>query len=434
MKVLVIGSGGREHALAHTFSRQGHRVYCLPGNAGTASFCEPLKKKIDPQDLEALAAYAEEEGIALTAVGPEAYLERGIADLFEARGLPLFGPLKEAAKLESSKAFSKKFMTDNGIPTARFAACSSSVEAKKAVEENFPLWGGAVIKPSGLTAGKGVIPCRTLQEAMAAIEEIMDKRVYGEAGAEVVIEELLVGKEVSLMAFGDGKKFVPMIPAQDHKRLYDGGQGPNTGGVGAYTPTPFLDEEMTERLQKGILDRTAEGLLQEKIVYRGVLYVGVMLTKSGPKVLEYNCRFGDPEAQTILPLLEGDLAGIMLGCCRGELDPSLVKWKSGASCCVVMVSRGYPKSYKSGYPIAGLEEAEKEGALVFHAGTALNGSGGAVTSGGRVLGVTALAGSLEEAIVRAYGAAEKISFNGAFYRKDIGSQARSAIPETALAS
>lgn len=427
MKVLVIGGGGREHALAHTFKRQGHQVYCLPGNGGTHGITESLPvewQAIDHNDFEQLVAFAKDVDINLTVCGPEAPLELGIADLFRSEGLRFFGPSKVASKIECQKAWSKEFMSKYNIPTARSMTYRNSRNAKDAVTSLFYDWGGIVVKPSGLTAGKGVVVCEKLQDVEQAISAIMDDKKYGEAGQEVVIEEKLIGKEVSIMAFCDGSTIVPMITAQDHKRLYDGGQGPNTGGVGAYSPTPFLCEKTMQTIEKTIISNTLEGLRQEGIDYKGFLYFGIMLTGDGPKVLEYNCRFGDPEAQVILPLLETDLANILVSCCEGRLNQANIEWSSQAACTVVMVSRGYPKSFKTGYPISGIENAaDNKNTIVFHGGTRIETSGEVVTTGGRVLAVTALAPTLSEAIDQSYKAVEAIHFEGAYYRTDVGSQA-----------
>ncbi|MEM1283195.1 MAG: phosphoribosylamine--glycine ligase [Chlamydiota bacterium] len=426
MKILVIGGGGREHALAHTFKRQGHHVYCLPGNAGTQQICEPLPKEwkaIDHNDFEQLIAFAKDTEIDLTVCGPEAPLELGLADLFSSAGMHFFGPSKVASKIECRKAWSKDFMKKYHIPTARSVTFRNSKEAKEISSGLFYDWGGLVIKPSGLTAGKGVTICDKLIDTEKAISLIMDNKKFGDAGQEIVIEEKLIGKEVSIMAFCDGQTIVPMMTAQDHKRLYDGGQGPNTGGVGAYTPTPFLSEKIMNVIEHTIINKTLEGLKQEGIDYKGFLYFGIMLTVDGPKVLEYNCRFGDPEAQVILPLIESDLADILLHCCEGRLSEADVRWSQQAACTVVMISRGYPKKFKTGYTISGLQEVEKNGeVIIFHGGTKIGLDGNITTAGGRVIAVTSLAASLSEAIDQSYAAVKKIHFEGAYYRSDIGSQ------------
>ncbi|MCB1111765.1 MAG: phosphoribosylamine--glycine ligase [Chlamydiales bacterium] len=427
MNILVIGGGGREHALTHTFHRQGHRVYCIPGNAGTAKICQPLPEKwaeLDANDYNSLAQFAKENSIDLTVVGPEAHLEAGIANIFNSKGLKIFGPNKQAATLESSKSWSKEFMARHTIPTGAFVICHDSKSARQAIEEFFHAWGGVVIKPSGLTAGKGVVCCNTLEEAEQAIREIMEDQRFGNAGSSIVIEQYLRGTEVSIHAFCDGNTIIPMLPAQDHKRLYDGGQGPNTGGIGAYTPTPFLDDATIAIVNEQIVQRTCIGLKKEGITFNGVIYFGLMLTNEGPKVLEYNCRFGDPETQVLLPLLESDLAEVMTASCNQQLHNCHIHWKTDAACCVVMVSRGYPKNYTTGHAISGLQEAERhDRIIVFHAGTAVNADGAAVSAGGRVLGITGLGDTLEEAVQKAYEGVELISFNGEYHRSDIAYRA-----------
>jgi len=427
MKILVIGNGGREHALCETFYRQKHTVFCIPGNAGTKKITQKLPEayaSLTSDDHMGLIDFAKSESIDLTVVGPEAPLEKGIADTFNKHGLTLFGPTADAAKIECSKAWSKSFMKRYHIPTARFIVCRDSAEARSTVHHVFHDWGGVVIKPSGLTAGKGVVVCKVLEEAEQAIQQMMDDRLFGTAGHEIIIEEPLHGTEVSVMAFCDGNTIVPMISAQDHKRLYDEGQGPNTGGMGAYSPTDLLPEGLKASIYENILKKTMHGFDQEGIRYIGFLYTGLMLTKQGPKVLEYNCRFGDPEAQVVLPLLQSDLAAIMLKCCKGDLDESAVKWTGEAACCVVMASRGYPKHYQSGFPITGIREAEKDPSVkVYYAGVKEDKEGRAITAGGRVLGVTAKAHTLKQAIEKAYKGIENIHFEKAYYRLDIGQSA-----------
>ena len=428
MKILVLGSGGREHVLAHTFHRHGHQVYCLPGNGGTDSYClptDPKWKKIHLDQHELLLSFVRKHAVDLVVVGPEAPLEKGIVDFFESHSVKIFGPTKLGAKLESSKARAKAFMDKHHIPTADSVTCNSSEEALDAIHRLFPKWKGMVIKPDGLTAGKGVTLCTTLQQANTAIDLIMEVGKYGLAGNRIVIEEMLTGPEVSILAFSDGKTMIPMIPSQDHKKLSDGDQGPNTGGVGAYAPLPFLKEKDLRSIHKEIIEKTNQGLKKEQINYKGILYFGVMLTKKGPKVLEFNCRFGDPEAQVILPLLDSDLAHIMLSCIEGQLDqePPL-KWKNQSACCVVIYSQGYPGEYQSGHPISGIEEILLKPELeVYHAGTKINNTNQLVTSGGRVLTVTALGNSLTECVQKAYQGVDLIDFDGATFRRDIAQQA-----------
>lgn len=427
MKILVIGSGGREHALVHTFVRQGHQVYCLPGNAGIQMISSPIAKEwtnLDINDFSKLADFVKEFSVDLTVVGPELPLSNAIADYFVSQGLLLFGPEKNAARLESSKAWAKQFMAKYNIPTARFVVCRNSNEAKISAENFFSDWNGIVVKPNGLTGGKGVVCCSSLLDAKKAISESMDALQYGNAGSEIVLEELLDGKELSVLAFSDGVNIFPMIPSQDHKRLYDNDEGPNTGGVGAYAPTPFATKALMDEITQSIIEPTRNGLQAEGIMYKGVLYFGLMLTKNGPKVLEYNCRFGDPETQAILPLLDSDLAQIMLNCCKGRLNQSDIRWKSLASCCVVMVSEGYPYAFSKGHEIYGLDQFKDcDDILIFHAGTERNEQGKIISHGGRVLGVTGIGHDLKNAISKAYQGMHKISFDGAYYRKDIARQA-----------
>lgn len=423
MNILIIGSGGREHALAFFLNKQGNRVFCAPGNAGTEEICLPHSiKKVN--DFKALNDFVSSQKIDLTVVGPENFLADGIADAFAERGHALFGPSKRAAQLESSKAWAKGFMKKYDIPTARFVICRSLDEAYRAVDNNFSDWNGVVIKCSGLTGGKGVIVCSTLSEAHQAIEIVMKERRYGSAGNEIVVEEKLEGYELSLLAFADDTKMIPMIPSQDHKRLLDNDQGPNTGGIGAFAPVPFVDRILINQIREEIIDRTQAGLNKEGINYRGIVFFGLMITQYGPKVLEYNCRFGDPETQAILPLLESDLGEIMNACLQNRLKEEEIRWSPRYACCVVMVSGGYPNSFQTGYEIKGLNKLKDQpNSLVFHAGTSRNAKGDVVTSGGRVLGVTGLGNDLEQAIKESYQAVKKISFDQAHYRSDIARQA-----------
>jgi len=424
MNILVIGSGGREHALVHTFHRQGHQVYCLPGNAGTDQFSETISEPCSTDDHPKLAELVKKYGIDFTVVGPETPLAAGIADHFATENLPLFGPFKKAAILESSKVWAKEFMSKYRIPTARYVICRNQDEARHAVHRYFPEWRGVVIKPNGLTAGKGVMCCEELHEAEQAIDAVMGQQEFGHAGQEVVIEEMLSGPEVSILAFCDGRTMVPMIPSQDHKRLEEGDRGPNTGGMGAYAPVSIIDENLFDGIRESIIEKTNFGLKQEGIDYRGVLYFGLMVTDSGPKVLEYNCRFGDPEAQVVLPLLKSNLAEVMLSCCHGNLNNLDLAWIPQAACCVVMASGGYPKEYKKGCVIQGLDNhMNQQDIICFHAGTKKNENGDVVTSGGRVLGITGLGNNLEQAIQAAYRGAGQIQYEKAYYRKDIAHKA-----------
>lgn len=427
MNILVVGSGGREHALTYAFSRRGHRVWTIPGNAGTASLAEPLPGSIEAcgfDNFDDLVQIAKKLHIDLTVIGPEQPLTEGIADLFQQEGLKLFGPTKEASILEGEKAWSKEFMTRHGIPTAEYVLCRTAEEAYSAIGKNCSRWGGVVIKPSGLTAGKGVIPCKNETEAVQAVKLIMEEKKYGGAGDVVVIEEFMKGKELSILAFSDGKTIVPLLPSQDHKKLGEADEGPNTGGVGAYAPAPFVTPQIQVEIDS-IIAKTGKGLRDEGIEYCGVIYFGLMVTDKGVRVLEYNCRFGDPEAQVILPLMKSDLAKVMLACCNGELSADMIEWYNQYACCVVMVAEGYPFTYPTGDPISGLEHRD-ENIIVFHAGTKLDEKGAVVTAGGRVLGVTGIGDTLKEAVDRAYKGVRKIDFVSAFYRNDIAYQALSS--------
>ncbi len=418
MRILLIGGGGREHALAWKLAQSPkvEKIFAVPGNPGIGQIkkCSCVTLKIN--DLESLADYAEEESIDLTVVGPEASLVAGIADVFKRRGLPVFGPSKAAARLEGSKAFAKEIMAKYGIPTAFFKICGDIETAKAYIKEK-----GApiVVKADGLAAGKGVVVAMTEKEALDAIDEIMGDQKFGEAGASVVIEEYMEGEEASLLAFTDGKTVIPMIAAQDHKRVFDGDEGPNTGGMGAYAPAPVMTSILRAKATEQILKPVVAAMAEEGTPYQGCLYAGLMIKGSDIKVVEFNCRFGDPETQVILPLLKSDLAGIMLGCATGSLDRMDVKWWNQCAVCVVMASGGYPGSYETGKEIKGLKEAgNMKDAVVFHAGT-MEKDGKILTAGGRVLGVTATGDSILIARDLAYDAVRKITFNKSFYRKDI---------------
>lgn len=418
MRILLIGGGGREHALAWKLAQSDkvEKIFAAPGNPGIAMLkkCSCIDLKMD--DLEKVADYAEEESIDLTVVGPEATLVAGIADVFKRRGLPVFGPSKAAAQLEGSKAFSKELMAKYNIPTAFFKICEDMETAKAYVKEK-----GApiVVKADGLAAGKGVVVAMTEEEALEAIEEMMGDHKFGNAGARVVLEEYMEGEEASLLAFTDGKTVVPMLAAQDHKRIFDNDQGPNTGGMGTYAPAPVMTDILRLKATERILKPVVAAMAKEGTPYQGCLYAGLMIKDDVIKVVEFNCRFGDPETQVVLPLLESDLAEIMLACATGTLDQADVAWSDKAAVCVVMASGGYPESYETGKVITGLAEADaQENTVVFHAGTK-NAAGSIVTAGGRVLGVTAVDDNIRAARDRAYAAVENIKFDGAFYRKDI---------------
>ena len=418
MRILLIGGGGREHALAWKLvqSPNVEKLYGAPGNPGMALLqkCECINLNVDA--LEGVADYAEEKSIDLTVVGPEAPLVAGLADVFKRRGLPVFGPSKAAAQLEGSKAFSKELMAKYNIPTAFFKICEDIEAAKAYVEEK-----GApiVVKADGLAAGKGVVVAMTKQEALDAIDDMMGDHKFGAAGARVVLEEYMEGEEASLLAFTDGKTVVPMIAAQDHKRVFDGDEGPNTGGMGTYAPAPVMTDILRLKATELVLKPVVAAMAKEGTPYQGCLYAGLMIKGDSVKVVEFNCRFGDPETQVVLPLLDGDLAEIMLACATGTLDKVEVAWHDKAAVCVVMASGGYPESYEKGKEITGLAAAEEDkDVVVFHAGTK-EADGKIVTSGGRVLGVTAVDASIKAARDRAYAAVEKIAFEKNFYRKDI---------------
>ncbi|NHM28277.1 phosphoribosylamine--glycine ligase [Desulfofundulus sp. TPOSR] len=418
MKVLVVGGGGREHALVWKLKQSPRvkEIFCAPGNAGIASLarCVP----IGAEDISGLVAFARQEKIDLTVVGPEGPLTMGIVDSFNQAGLAIFGPTARAASIEGSKVLAKEIMAKYGIPTARFAVFSDAGEAAAYIRQlNSP----CVVKADGLAAGKGVIVCQTVEEALEAVEDIMVKGVFGNAGSRVVVEEYLTGQEVSILAFTDGETVIPMLPAQDHKQVYDGDRGPNTGGMGAYAPAPVCTPEVYRTALEDILIPTVRAMAAEGRPYRGVLYAGLMVTGEGPKVLEFNARFGDPEAQPVLILLETDLVEIIEAVLSGRLAEKEIRWRPGAAVCVVLASGGYPGPYRKGYPISGLDRVPPD-VMVFHAGTALE-DGRLVTAGGRVLGVTAAAETIPAAIEKAYAAVEQIHFEGMHYRRDIGRKA-----------
>ena len=428
MKILVIGSGGREHALVWKLSQSPHvtQLWCAPGNAGIAQ--EQLAKNsapvecvnINADDLPKLLTFAQGKKIALTVVGPDNPLALGIVDLFQKNGLRIWGPNQKAAWFESSKVFSQHFMEKYGIPTARAGTFSDATASKKFAAT---LNGKCVVKADGLALGKGVLICTNQAEAEKAVDEIMVSKAFGAAGARVVIQEFLEGMEISLHALCDGKTAKIFPTSQDHKRALDDDKGLNTGGMGAYSPTPFLDDAQLDETTRAVLEPFMRGCVAEGIDYRGILYPGVMLTKNGPKILEFNARFGDPETQVYLTRLENDLVELLDASVDGTLDKIELNWKSAASVCVVMASGGYPGNYVKGKPIHGLEDAAKlPDVKVFHAGTALK-DGAIVTNGGRVLGVTALGKDLKAAQAAAYAAVEKIHFDGAHFRRDIGATA-----------
>jgi phosphoribosylamine--glycine ligase len=422
MRILVVGSGGREHTLAWKLAQspQVDTLFVAPGNGGTAEIAQNVA--ISGTDVPALVEFVKKEHIDLTVVGPEALLVAGLVDAFEEAGLRAFGPTGAAAQLEGSKAFSKRFMIEEGIPSG-VGAIFHDYDAALAYLRTLPLTQGIVVKASGLAAGKGVFVCSTLEEAEEALHKTMVERAFGDAGDEVLIEDCLVGEEASLLAFSDGKTVVPMIPARDYKRVGDGDAGPNTGGMGCYAPSPYLPPELVAEAHRRVLQPTIDGMRGREMPYVGVLYAGLMLTERGMRVLEFNCRFGDPETQVLLPLLENDLVDILLACIKGRLDEIEVRWKPAHTVCVVKASGGYPGSYEKGKAITGIAEANALPAtVVFQAGTKLA-DGKLVTAGGRVLAVTSVGASLEEARAKAYAGVARIDFEGAQNRSDIAAGA-----------
>lgn len=419
MKVLVVGGGGREHALVWKLAQSPKvkKIYCAPGNAGTAAIAENISVAAD--DVENLLAFAMVNSIDLTVVGPEAPLMEGIADRFQSAGLKIFAPSKRAAAIEGSKALSKDLMAKYNIPTAKYATFTAAADAIACIQE----WGAPiVVKADGLAAGKGVVVAFDEETAIQAVKDIMEDNMFGDAGSVVVVEEYLDGEEVSILAFTDGFTVVPMVSAQDHKRIFDGDEGPNTGGMGAYSPAPIYTDALAEEVQRTILQPTIDALRAEGRLYQGVIYAGLMVTADGPKVLEYNARFGDPETQPIMMRLKTDLVEIIEAILDGKLQSMDIQWYEEPAVCVVMVAGGYPGKYAKGEEILGLAGLDNEKTTVFHAGTALKNEK-IVTAGGRVLGVTTRAATIAEAIQAAYEVVGKISFKDAFYRKDIGHRA-----------
>lgn len=418
MKVLVVGSGGREHALCWKIAqRPDTEVYVAPGNIGMVDVATLVNIKVD--DIAGLVDFAKAEGIDLTVVGPELPLTLGIVDAFQEAGLACFGPNKAAAKLEGSKAFSKELMKKYGIPTAAFDTFTDVEKAKAFVDE---IGVPCVVKADGLAAGKGVIICMTREEADKAIEDMLTDHAFGDASATIVIEEYMVGPEVSVLAFADGKSVLPMVSAQDHKRIFDGDKGPNTGGMGAYSPAPVYTEALSAEVNKTIIEPTIAAMAAEGTPFTGILYTGLMLTEKGPRVLEYNVRFGDPETQPIMVRMKSDIVELFQACVDGTLDEATLEWHDEAAVCVIMASGGYPASSEKGVPIHGLDDIAAEEAIVFHSGTAEK-DGEIVTNGGRVLGVTAKDATIKGAIDKAYAAVEKINFDHMQFRRDIGARA-----------
>ena len=420
MRILVIGGGGREHAIVWALkkSEKVQEIYCAPGNAGIGQLAECVP--IPVSRFGDLIQFAVDHAIDLVVVGPDDPLAAGIVDAFEARGIPIFGPRQNAAEIEGSKIFMKDLLRKYEIPTAKYETFTDFASASAYLaEQSAPI----VIKADGLAAGKGVTVARTMDEAKQALEDMMVNKVFGESGSQVVIEECLVGQEMSILAFVDGESVQPMVPAQDHKPVYDGDLGPNTGGMGTYTPLPHIPQAIIDEAIETIVIPTAKAMVSEGRPFRGVLFAGLMITKDGPKTIEFNARMGDPETQVVLPRLKTDLVDIILAAMNGRLDQLEIEWSDEAAVCVILASEGYPASYPKGRVISGLDEAAaQEGVQIFHAGTSLQGDQ-FVTSGGRVLGVVGLGADTAQARERAYKAADTIKFDGVHYRTDIGVKA-----------
>jgi phosphoribosylamine--glycine ligase len=420
MKVLVVGGGGREHALVWKIAQSPRvsKIYCAPGNAGIAE--QATIVPIKANDLNGLLSFGLKEGIDLTVVGPEEPLTKGIVDLFESKNLMIFGASQKAAEIEGSKAFAKEMMKKYRIPTASYEIFEDQKEAVRYLrKQGAPV----VVKADGLAAGKGVLICKTVEEAVRSVEKIMVEKIFGEAGRRVVIEEYLVGEEASYIAFTDGKAILPLASSQDHKAIFDGDEGPNTGGMGAYSPAPVVTDQVHERIIEKILRPIIQGLGEEGRPYKGVLYAGLMICDGHPKALEFNARFGDPETQPVLMRMKGDMVPILEACIKGNLSQYRIEWNPQAAVCVVMASEGYPGDYEKGRPIEGLEEVKTmEDVFVFHAGTAVK-NGRTVTNGGRVLGVTGLGEDIPRSIEKTYKAVKKIYWEGVHYRTDIGQKA-----------
>ena len=433
MKILVIGSGAREHAIIWKLKQSLRRpkIYSAPGNGGIAGDAELAD--IPADDVKGLLGLALKEKIDLTIVGPEIALAQGITDKFMHKGLNIFGPTREMALLESSKAYSKETMKRLNIPTANFEIFDTPdramdfVNSPRLFATHYPI----VVKADGLAAGKGVVICKNRQEARVTIEDMMVRKAFGRAGEKIIIEECLKGEEASILVVSDGLNVIPLASSQDHKRIFDGDKGPNTGGMGAYSPAPVVTDEIHRRIMNETISPLLSGLAKENKFYKGVLYAGIMITKDGPKVLEFNVRFGDPEAQAILPRLETDLIDLCFASIEDKIDEIKLKWKNKSSVCVVLASGGYPGEYKKGFEILGLEDALREGSpdtYIFHAGTERRAAGDGrraaiVTSGGRVLNIVSLGDNIRQAIDKVYKAVSKIKFEGAHYRKDIGHRA-----------
>ena len=422
MKVLVLGSGGREHAICRglKLSPEVTQLYCSPGNPGIAQIAECVK--LPAGDNEAVAEFAAANGIDLVAVGPELPLCQGVADAVRAKGIAVFGPSKAGARLEGSKEFSKEFMVKYNIPTAKYGSFTSCEKALEYVAQEYAAGRGVVVKADGLAAGKGVIVAASQQEAEDAVRACFSG-TFGEAGSVVVIEELLIGEEASILALTDGKDIVPLVSSQDHKRLLDGDKGPNTGGMGAYSPAPVVTDSLMEVVTEKVLNNFLAGIRQEGLDYRGIIYAGIMVTAEGPKVLEFNVRFGDPETEAILPRLKSSLFDVLYKTANQELAKVKMVWSENPSVGIVMASGGYPGTLDKGHKITGIKEAEASGCIVFHAGTSVAEDGSVVNSGGRVLVVTAEGSTVEEAVKNAYAGVAKIHFDAVQFRKDIAYRA-----------
>ncbi|MEM9567161.1 MAG: phosphoribosylamine--glycine ligase [Cyanobacteria bacterium P01_E01_bin.34] len=418
MHVLVVGSGGREHALVWKLSQSAvvSKITCAPGNVGLALVEKCKTLPLSVSDFDGLIQFARSNDVELAVIGPEVPLVAGIADAFEAAGIKVFGPTKDGAQLEGSKSWSKQLMDDAGVPTAKSQTFTAAAEAINYLnQQSAPI----VVKADGLAAGKGVTVAATIQEAIDAVTDLFSGTL-GEAGNTVVIEDFLVGQEASVLAFTDSQTILPMIAAQDHKQVGEGDTGPNTGGMGAYAPTPIVTPEVMEQVRQQVLEPTLKTLRDRGITYKGVLYAGLMISPDGqPSVVEFNCRFGDPETQVVLPLFKSDLATVMLACAEGKLHEINLEWHEGYAACVVMASGGYPGAYETGKPIRGLDSADEK-AVIFQAGTKAGESGEIVTNGGRVLGITGQGTSLQEALDAAYQSIAHIQFEGAYFRSDIG--------------
>jgi len=420
MRVLVIGGGGREHGLVWKLAQSSRvdRIFAAPGNAGIAELAECVE--ISASEIRRLLEFAQKEAIDLTVVGPELPLTLGIADEFTAHGLRVFGPTREAAALEGSKVFSKRLMRKHKIPTGFFQSFYRSEDARRYITD---VGAPIVVKADGLAAGKGAIVCQTVDEALDTVTRIMDQRVFGDAGARVIVEEFLTGEEASFLAFTDGEAVLPLASAQDHKAAFDGDKGPNTGGMGAYSPAPVVTPAVHAKIMDQVMIPTVKAMAAEGCPYRGILYAGLMIDHGEPKVLEFNVRFGDPEAQPLLMRMDSDLLDVLEAVVDGRLRTAAVRWKTEPAVCVVMAAGGYPGVHDTGKPISGLAAAARlKDVMVFHAGTALKG-GKVVTNGGRVLGVTAVGPDIAVAIARAYQAVDKIRWDGVQYRTDIGRKA-----------